>query len=77
MTSVPDLISLARRIDTFADDAEARGNESRAAELRELATALRATLAKQVTTRRAVAGRRVNNAEGSSQRPRTSPSPAV
>jgi hypothetical protein len=48
MTAVPDRLALARRIDVFADDAEARGNQSRAAELRELASALRAKRAAQV-----------------------------
>ena len=54
MASVPDLISLARRIDAFADEAEARGNEARAAELRELAAALRAKLAERLRAGRSV-----------------------
>ena len=41
MTSAPDRLTLARRIDGFADDAEVRGNRERAAELRELAAAMR------------------------------------
>jgi hypothetical protein len=41
VTSAPDRLVLARRIDGFADDAELRGNRERAAELRELAAAMR------------------------------------
>jgi hypothetical protein len=43
VTSAPDRLALARRIDGFADEAEVRGNGERAAELRELAAAMRRT----------------------------------
>jgi hypothetical protein len=36
-----DLIALARRVDAYADEADARGNYQRAQELRQLARALR------------------------------------
>ena len=36
-----DLIALARRVDAYADEADARGNFQRAQELRQLARALR------------------------------------
>ena len=36
-----NLLTLARRVDSHADEAEARGNDHRAAELRQLARALR------------------------------------
>ena len=42
MNSSIDLIALARRVDGYADEADARGNEQRAADLRQLARALRA-----------------------------------
>jgi hypothetical protein len=50
-----DLIVLARRVDLYADEADARGNDQRAAELRQLARALRAKgrASSQRLTRRA------------------------
>ena len=36
-----DLLALARRVDSHADEADARGNDERAAQLRQLARALR------------------------------------
>lgn len=42
MNSGIDLIALARQVDGYADEADARGNDQRAVELRQLARALRA-----------------------------------
>ena len=42
MNSGIDLIVLARRVDGYADEADARGDDQRATELRQLARALRA-----------------------------------
>ena len=44
----PDAIALALRVDGYAEDADARGNHRRAAELRRLADALRAKARDQV-----------------------------
>jgi len=41
MNGPTDLIILARRVDTYADEADTRGGHQRAAELRQLARALR------------------------------------
>ena len=41
MNGHADLIVLARRVDAYADDADARGNYQRARELRQLARASR------------------------------------
>ena len=51
MQTVPDLLTLARRIDGYADDADERQSHSRADELRELAAALRAKHSQRVRRR--------------------------
>ena len=51
MQTVPDLLTLARRIDGYADDADERQSHARADELRELAAALRAKHSERVRTR--------------------------